>query len=143
MSIDLEAIESELSVAYTADDYRLMTLADIARIRLLAKQLLAEVKRLNERIGLLSAIIDAYIEICDKNRSTISKLMEAHQSVTAERDALIEDFTDFACGGCANAAPYCANKSPECTDAHEWCIDEKCKGFRPSACGAGKEQNDG
>ena len=64
-------------------------------------------------------------------------------AVTAERDALIEDFTDFACGGCANAAPYCANKSPECTDAHEWCIDEKCKGFRPSACGSGKEQKHG
>ena len=73
----------------------------------------------------------------------IDSLTAQLASVTAERDALIEDFTDFACGGCANAAPYCANKSPECTDAHEWCIDEKCKGFRPSACGAGKEQKHG
>ena len=73
----------------------------------------------------------------------VKRLQGELSSVTAERDALIEDFTDFACGGCANAAPYCANKSPECTDAHEWCIDEKCKGFRPSACGAGKEQKHG
>ena len=64
-------------------------------------------------------------------------------AVTAERDALKEDFTDFACGGSTNAAPYCANKSPECTDAHEWCIDDKCKGFRPNACEARKEQKDG
>ena len=64
-------------------------------------------------------------------------------AVTAERDALKEDFTDFACGGSTNAAPYCANKSSECTDAHEWCINEKCKGFYPNACGDGKEQNDG
>ena len=69
--------------------------------------------------------------------------LSALLAVTAERDALKEDFTDFACGGSTNAAPYCANKSSECTDAHEWCIDEKCKGFYPNACGHGKEQNDG
>ena len=68
---------------------------------------------------------------------------DALAAVTAERDAIIEDFTDFACSGRTNASPYCANKSPECTDAHEWCIDEKCKGFAPNACEAGKEQNNG
>ena len=59
----------------------------------------------------------------------------------AERDALKDDFADFACSGFTNAAPYCANKSSECTDAHEWCINEKCKGFYPNACGDGKESN--
>ena len=68
--------------------------------------------------------------------------LSALLSVTAERDALKDDFADFACSGFTNAAPYCANKSPECTDAHEWCINEKCKGFYPNACGVGKEQND-
>ena len=91
-----------------------------------------------------SAIIDAYIEICDKNRSTISKLMEAHQSVTAERDEEIaraekaeEDIEILASH--LDPCEICESKR-NCVHPAS-CPERNHSSFR--YCGAGKEQKHG
>ncbi|MGL5999823.1 MAG: hypothetical protein ACRC1I_25515 [Pseudomonas proteolytica] len=177
MSIDLEAIRARAEAA-TPGPWTAMWLDDcfieprickipangcydynkfgansqfIAHAREDVPALLAEVRRLNEKVRfqnklLHAPVVDIFPNLTPKEKAEdaeIVRLENELHSVTAERDALKEDFTDFACSGRTNASPYCANKSPECTDAHEWCIDDKCKGFRPNACGTGKEQNDG
>lgn len=91
-------------------------------------------KQQDERIELLSAIIDAYIEICDKNRSTIAKLMDAYQSVTAERDAAIEEIKRILRNTCD--CQFCAKFDKD----DPLCKNSECE---PEWRGAGKESEAG
>lgn len=114
--------------------------------------LLAEVERLNHPSHSLhlpsdSGCVFSNCNWCPTENAVLRrewrKLTAQLASVTAERDALKEDFTDYIMEGTGDPSPYCANESDECTDKHGWCVAAKCKGFRPNACGHGKEQNDG
>ena len=111
--------------------------------------LLAEVERLNEKVRfqnklLHAPVVDIFPNLTPKEKAEdaeIVRLENELHSVTAERDSLIKDFTNYAKGGTTDPSPYCANKA-ECIADDGWCILERCD-FRPNACRHGEEQNDG
>lgn len=63
-------------------------------------------------------------------RDDIPYLLSRLEKAEAERDAVIEDFQDFATSGIYNMNPYCGNRCAECTDGRGWCIENYCKGFK-------------
>ena len=77
----------------------------------------------------------AISDLQDKNR----KLQDDFAHVTAERDALIEDFVDYVTNGVPNPAIFCKNRCNKCVDMRGWCTGKDCKGFYPSVVSGQKE----
>lgn len=72
----------------------------------------------------------SWAEIAAHSHEDISYLLSRLEKAEAERDAVIEDFQDFATSGIYNMNPYCGNRCAECTDGRGWCIENYCKGFK-------------
>ena len=100
--------------------------------------LLAEVERQADEIKTLSDYIEAYIDICDKHQETHHKLMDKLASVTAERDAAVNDLR----GKCQ----YCARQPMRhLSDGQLDALCVTCQKYNKCNWkyrGAGKEQND-